>query len=131
MSAKEVVVPDKQHLGRISDVRAIDIWKGVAGRCIIGERSMFAVVELEPNTAVPEHRHPQEQLGLVLAGGGRFRVGDDVVDVRPGSTWNIPPDVPHEFIVGPDGAVVIDVFTPNREDWEGLPEAQQRPPRWP
>jgi quercetin dioxygenase-like cupin family protein len=128
---REVSMSSRQPLGRIVDVPALELWNGVIGRRVIGERSMFAVVELEPNTAVPEHRHPHEQLGIALVGGGRFRVGDEVLDVGPGSTWNIPPSVPHEFTVGPDGAVVIDVFTPNREDWEGLPEAGERPPRWP
>ncbi|HVM30134.1 MAG TPA: cupin domain-containing protein [Candidatus Limnocylindrales bacterium] len=121
----------KNALGHIADATAIAVWGGVVARRLVGQRSMFAVVELEPNTAVPEHRHPHEQLGLVLTGGGRFRVGHEVMDVSPGSTWNIPPDIPHEFTVGPEGAVVIDVFTPNREDWEGLPQAQDRPPRWP
>ena len=112
-------MPVNSALGKIASVTALDVWQGVVARRVIGQRSMFAVVELEPNTAVPEHRHPHEQQGIVLTGGGRFRVGEEAMDVGPGSTWNIPPDVPHEFTVGPEGAVVIDVFTPNREDWEG------------
>jgi len=124
-------MPDHKSLRQIEDIRALAIWHGVIARRVIGERSMFAVVELEPNTAVPEHRHPHEQLGIVLTGGGRFRVDDEVREVRPGSTWNIAPNVPHEFIVGPEGAVVVDVFAPPREDWEGLSEAEERQPRWP
>jgi hypothetical protein len=40
----------------------------------------------------------------------------------PGGTWRILGDVPHEVTVGPDGAVVIDVFSPPREDWRAFPD---------
>ena len=120
-----------RNLRQLEELGALQVWAGVRARRIIGRRCMFAVVELDPNTAVPEHRHPHEQLGIVLRGSGRFRIGEEVRDVAPGSTWNIAPDVPHEFTVGPDGAVVIDVFAPNREDWEVLPAADEREPRWP
>ena len=40
-------------------------------------------------------------------------------------------NVPHEATAGPEGAVVIDVFAPVREDWVALDEAEPREPRWP
>lgn len=122
---------DQGNLRQLDELGALQVWEGVRARRVIGQRCMLAVVELEPNTSVPEHRHPHEQLGIVLRGGGRFRIGEEVRDVGPGSTWNIAPDVPHQFSVGPDGAVVIDVFAPDREDWEGAPAADDRAPVWP
>ena len=46
-------------------------------------------------------------------------------------TWSIPSNVPHEVHVGADGAVVIDVFAPTRDDWREAPVVDERPPRWP
>jgi hypothetical protein len=45
--------------------------------------------------------------------------------------WSIPGNVPHEVRVGPEGAVVIDVFAPTRDDWRAAERVEQREPRWP
>jgi unsaturated pyranuronate lyase len=101
----------------IGEAPAIDIWDGVVARTIEGERVTMALVELSPNAVVPEHTHENEQVGIMLQGSGTFRVGDETMDVRPGSTWRILSNVPHSMDVGPDGAVVIDIFAPLRVDW--------------
>jgi unsaturated pyranuronate lyase len=89
------------------------------------------VIELDPDSVVPEHSHDQEQLGMVLAGSVSFRIGDETQDLGPGATWSIPSNSPHEVHVGPDGAVVIDVFAPTRDDWREAPRVDDRAPRWP
>jgi quercetin dioxygenase-like cupin family protein len=108
-----------------------DIWNGVVVRAINGERITLGVVELEPSSIVPEHSHENEQLGIVLAGSLTFRVGDEARQLGPGGTWCIPSNTPHEVTVGSEGAVVLDVFAPTRDDWaEFEPQAPQTP-RWP
>jgi quercetin dioxygenase-like cupin family protein len=96
-----------------------------------GERLSVGVVELEGGTVVPEHFHENEQLGVVLQGTLRFTVGGESRDLEPGGMWVIPANVPHSVEVGPDGAVVIDVFSPTREDWRALEAQEPRPARWP
>ena len=68
---------------------------------------------------------------MCLAGSLVFRVGDESRELGPGETWAIPGHVAHEVEVGPDGAVVIDVFAPTRDDWREAPHADAREPRWP
>jgi quercetin dioxygenase-like cupin family protein len=100
-------------------------------RLVSGERLTLAVVELDPNAVVAEHAHVNEQLGLLLHGSMAFRVGDEERELGPGDTWTIPSNTPHSAVAGPEGAVVIDVFAPPRDDWAGLGPLEQRPPRWP
>jgi quercetin dioxygenase-like cupin family protein len=107
------------------------IWESVAVRTVDGERLTLGIVELDPNAVVPEHRHDHEQLGMVLQGSLEFRVGGDTRQLGPGGTWRIPSNVPHEVTVGSEGAVVIDVFAPARQDWGGIEPTAARPPRWP
>jgi unsaturated pyranuronate lyase len=107
------------------------IWDGVHGRAVHGDRITLAVIELDANSLVPEHSHEHEQLGMCLSGSLLFRVGDESRELGPGETWSIPGNVPHEVQVGPDGAVVIDVFAPTRDDWLEAPHAEPRLPRWP
>ena len=109
----------------------IQVWDTVAARAIHGERQSLAVVELDPNAVVPEHRHENEQLGMVISGSLEFRIGEETRELGPGETWTIPSNVPHEVTAGPEGAVVIDVFAPVRADWRSLDLAETREPRWP
>jgi quercetin dioxygenase-like cupin family protein len=115
----------------LPDVAPQGIWDGVAVRAVYGDRITLGVVELEAGSTVPEHRHDNEQLGIVLRGSVRFRVGDETRELGPGGIWRIPSNAPHEVTVGPDGAVVLDVFAPGREDWAALEPQAPRAPLWP
>jgi quercetin dioxygenase-like cupin family protein len=115
----------------LSAIGPQDIWDGVAVRAVHGERITLGVVELEPNSVVPEHRHENEQLGIVLLGSLTFRVGHESRELGPGGTWRIPANTPHELTTGPDGAVLIDVFAPTRDDWSAFEARAPRPPLWP
>jgi quercetin dioxygenase-like cupin family protein len=118
------------NLVDLADHAPINVWEGVIARRVQGERITLAVVELAPNAIVPEHRHPNEQNGMVIQGQVRFRCGDEERELGPGGTWRILGDVPHSVLAGPDGAVVIDVFTPIRDDWDRF-EVLDQPPVWP
>jgi quercetin dioxygenase-like cupin family protein len=96
-----------------------------------GDQVTLAIVELDPNATVPEHTHPAEQNGMVIRGEMRFRVGDEERLIGPGGTWRILGGVPHTATAGPDGAVVIDVFSPIRSDWDAFPILPLEEPRWP
>jgi quercetin dioxygenase-like cupin family protein len=116
----------------LAALEPIKVWEGVIARSVEGERLNLAIVELEPSSVVPQHSHDNEQLGLVLSGSLTFRIGDEVRDLEAGGTYAIASNVPHEVIrTGPEGAVVIDVFAPPREDWKGLERVGVRPPLWP
>jgi quercetin dioxygenase-like cupin family protein len=109
----------------------LQVWDGVAARIVDGERLSLGIVELDPGAVVPEHHHEHEQLGMVISGRMSFRIGGETRELGPGETWTIPSNVPHEVTAGPEGAVVIDVFAPVREDWAALDTAEPREPRWP
>lgn len=121
------------NLRDLADLPMLEIWgEGVRARRLEGERISFAVVELAPNAVVPEHRHPAEQLGMCITGSVHFRIGGETRDLGPGGTWRITSETPHEVVAGPGGAVVLDVFTPVRADWDALPLVDPVPqPRWP
>jgi quercetin dioxygenase-like cupin family protein len=115
----------------LESMEPLRIWDGVAARAVHGDETTMAVVELDAGSLVPEHRHANEQLGLVLRGSVSFRVADETRELGPGATWRISSDVPHEVRAGPEGAVVVDVFSPPRADWAGIERDEPREPRWP
>ena len=108
----------------------LQIWNGIAGRVVDGERATLAVIELDPGATASPHRHGNEQLGVLIEGSLTFRIGEETRGLGPGDTWSIPPDVEHEVTAGPEGAALVEVFVPSREDWAGL-ATLERPPRWP
>jgi quercetin dioxygenase-like cupin family protein len=122
------------RVGVFDDLAALPplpIWNGVVARAVESERLTLSVVELDPDAVIPEHAHENEQVGLLLTGSMRFRVGDETREAVPGTTWTIPGNVPHDVVVGPEGAVVVEVFAPPRDDWQAIALDEPRPPRWP
>jgi quercetin dioxygenase-like cupin family protein len=89
------------------------------------------VVEIEPRAELPEHRHVNEQFGMVISGSVIFRIGDETRTIEPGGILRIPSGTPHAVTGGDAGAVVVDVFTPVRADWVARAQLEPRPPRWP
>lgn len=118
-------------LDNLSAIRPQRIWDGVVARSVQLDRLTLAVVELDPGAIVPEHRHENEQAGLVIAGSVVFTVEGETRDLGPGGTWRIPGGTPHSVEAGAEGATVIDVFSPPRSDWDGLEHESPRAPRWP
>ncbi|NJD27807.1 MAG: cupin domain-containing protein [Chloroflexi bacterium] len=121
------------NLKDLADLPMLEVWgEAVRARRLDGERISFAIVELAPNAVVPEHHHPAEQLGMCITGSIRFTIDGETRDLGPGGTWRITSEKPHVVVAGPDGAVVIDVFTPIRSDWDALPLVDPpTAPRWP
>jgi quercetin dioxygenase-like cupin family protein len=120
------------NLNEIGDASVIDVWgDAVRARRVEGERMTLALLELAPDSVVPGHRHENEQMGIVIKGSLTFTVGDETRQLGPGGTWRIPSETPHQVSVGPEGAVVIDIFAPTRSDWDALPSNPPSPPIWP
>jgi unsaturated pyranuronate lyase len=123
-----------RRVGDLEDVRAIapqGIWDGVVARVVQGEQLTLAILELDPDAVVPQHRHPNEQAGLVIEGSLTFTIGGETRELGPGGTWRILGDTPHAVVAGPAGATVVDVFAPIRSDWDEIPAEEPRRPRWP
>lgn len=102
---------------RRDELPTISPLPGVTFRVVPGERVMAAWGRLEPGTSFPVHHHPHEQLGVVLEGAVEIAVGDETRRLGTGDTYAIPPDVPHGGIAGPDGCLVLEIFSPPREDY--------------
>jgi quercetin dioxygenase-like cupin family protein len=115
----------------LDSVRPYRIWDGAVARAVAGERMTFAVVDLEPDLEVPEHHHPNEQVGMVLKGFVTMTVDGESRRLGAGETYVIPGDVPHSARTGPEGASVLDVFSPIREDWERVERLQPSAGAWP
>lgn len=122
---------NEKALTDLGSLPPLRIWQDVTARVVQSDLITMAVVEIPPGGLVPEHRHRNEQVGLCLSGSLTFTIGEESGTAGPGGMWRIRAGIPHEVRAGPDGAVVVEAFSPVRDDWAGLEEAPRTPPRWP
>jgi len=101
---------------RWTDIPNESITPSVARRFITGERVTLARFELKRGGIVPRHAHEHEQMTCVLTGSLKFVLNGQDLVVGPGEVAQIPGWLEHEVHVLED-TVVIDVFSPIRQDW--------------
>lgn len=85
----------------------------------VGEKSMVTKMNYVEGNFATMHTHPHEQCGYVISGKYRLIIdGPEKIDVimMSGDTYAIPGNTPHSFEVI-EGGEVVDVFTPQREDY--------------
>jgi quercetin dioxygenase-like cupin family protein len=85
-------------------------------KVIHGQNVTIARLELRKGGVVPEHSHINEQVSMVQAGALKFVSNGREHIVRAGECLTIPPNVPHRVDVLED-SLVVDIFSPAREDW--------------
>ena len=89
---------------------------GVGRQMLHTETMTVARIYLAAGAVVPRHQHVHEQVANVISGRLRFVVGEEELVVEAGESVALPANVPHEVTVLED-ALVIDVFSPVRDDW--------------
>ena len=102
---------------RFDEVRSFELAAGVTGRPLFGSGAMLNLIEFEPGSTVPVHSHPHEQLGLILRGMQSLVIDGVPHELGPMEGYVIPGGVEHSAYCGPEGALVLDVFNPVREDY--------------
>jgi quercetin dioxygenase-like cupin family protein len=76
---------------------------------------MVEVTFLKGAVGAP-HRHIHEQVSYIAAGGFEFTIEGEMHVVRQGDSVYIPSDAEHGCRALED-SVIVDIFTPQREDF--------------
>ncbi len=91
---------------------------GLETRVFPGENVMLSVVTIAPGAAGSIHSHPEEQWGVLLEGSCTRIQDGEQVECVVGDFWCSPGGSVHGIIGGPAGCVVLDVFSPPREEYK-------------
>ena len=111
-----------QHFFNLDDASqgiARELAPGLTTRIFDGDQAMLSIVTLAPYAEGSLHSHPEEQWGVMLDGDGVRLQGGQEVAVRAGDFWRTPGALSHSLRAGPNGARVLDIFSPPRP---GIPE---------
>ena len=106
--------PAFYNVNAINDVALVE---GISARFVTGSRIMLSFVHLAPGAIMPTHNHPHEQLGYVVEGSLLLTIGEEERNLRPGDAYAIPGGIMHRGVGGPNGCVVLDAFSPPREEY--------------
>jgi quercetin dioxygenase-like cupin family protein len=91
--------------------------EGIERQMVVGERMMICRFRFAPLLVTPEHTHPHEQMSLVISGRVRFFVEGVERIASPGDVLHFPPNCLHGATMMDEEVVLIDIFTPLREDF--------------
>jgi quercetin dioxygenase-like cupin family protein len=80
------------------------------------EKLLLAEHHMEAGWVGAAHSHPHDQMAYVISGHLRVRAGEKTFEVRAGDSFVIQGGVEHQASAL-EPSVVLDVFTPYREDY--------------
>lgn len=102
---------------RQTDSNGVEVVQGVLNTKLAeGDRMNLLQFEIEPGASVPEHDHPHEQVGYIVAGRATFVTESEMETLEPGDTYAIPGGETHSLENRGDEPVVgVDVFSPPRD----------------
>jgi quercetin dioxygenase-like cupin family protein len=102
---------------RWDEVPIEQIADGIQRQMIVGDRLMVCRLTFRPHTDTAVHAHPHEQLTFVEKGRVRFAIGSETHVATAGEVLHFAPGVMHGATILDEESVLIDVFTPIREDF--------------
>lgn len=97
------------------------IAEGIERQMIWGERLMICRLRFAPRVVTAIHAHPHEQMTIVERGRVTFTVAGEQRTLSAGAVIHVPPGCEHGATMLDEEVVLIDIFSPIREDF--LPAA--------
>lgn len=100
-----------------SDVAPNELGGGVTRKILATGGTMMTVqFTFEKDAVGAPHSHPHEQVGYVVKGRFTITLGDQVDTIEEGDSYYVPSNIQHGVVALEDG-ILLDVFTPQREDF--------------
>lgn len=106
--------------GRHLDWSTIPVEKtaeGIERQMLVGKNMMICRFRFAPFVVTPEHEHPHEQMTIVERGRVRFFIEGKERVASEGDILHFPPNCWHGATMMDQEVVLIDIFSPIREDF--------------
>jgi quercetin dioxygenase-like cupin family protein len=116
MDATSILLTNPRHTDW-SKVPVEGLEDGIERQMIVGDKMMLCRLRLAPHVVTPGHSHPHDQITLVERGSALFTVGDEERIAQAGDVLHFPPDTWHGATMLDEEVVLLDIFSPIREDF--------------
>jgi quercetin dioxygenase-like cupin family protein len=104
--------------GSFDELPAAEPYPGLHRRTFDTGEATVNEYTFEPAASFPLHRHPQEQITLVLKGSVELTVAGSSVGLQEGCWSVVGGDVEHSIRAGTEGAKILAIVIPRRETAE-------------
>jgi quercetin dioxygenase-like cupin family protein len=94
---------------------------GIKRQMVVGEKVMVCRFTFDPFVVTDVHSHPHEQITMVMAGKVKFMVDGLAVIAAPGDVLHFPSNNSHGATMLDEEVILIDIFSPIREDFLTVP----------
>ena len=100
-----------------SDVPFEQVGEGIERQIVVGEKMMICRLRFAPFVVTPEHEDTHEQMTIVERGSVRFFIEGMERIASTGDVLHFPSGCRHGATMLDEEVVLIDIFTPLREDF--------------
>jgi quercetin dioxygenase-like cupin family protein len=100
-----------------SAIPAERIADGIERQLFYGDRVMVCRLVIAPRTVTPVHSHPHEQITMVERGRVRYIIEGQERVLEQGDMLHLPSGIAHGATMLDEEVVLIDIFSPLREDF--------------
>ena len=112
-----VTVDKAAPFGRAAEIAWQDLGAGVKRRILCFDDHLMVVeVAFEAGAVGALHSHPHRQASYVQSGRFKLTIDGQVAELGTGDVYFVSPDLVHGAVALEPG-VLVDVFTPAREDF--------------
>ena len=84
---------------------------------IVGDKVMICRFHFAPHLVTPAHAHPHEQMTMVERGRVLFTIGDQQRIAETGDVLHFPSGTWHGATMLDEEVILVDIFSPIREDF--------------
>jgi quercetin dioxygenase-like cupin family protein len=105
-----------KYIFTVKDIPLTPLTEKVGTRFLAGTNVLLSFIEQPPGATFPLHRHPAEQILIILEGSEEHIIDGETILMKAGDVCVHPPNVEHGGRT-PTGFKGIDIFSPPREDY--------------
>jgi len=108
---------EKVNFFKISELKVKEVMNGITVRSVANKNSMITFFEFAPNSIVPKHKHPHEQITVVTVGSLKMTIEGETKTLKTGEGVVIPPNIEHKATSSDQITKAFDTWYPLREDY--------------
>ncbi len=110
---------ESRYFKNINKIKKIFLDKKsmIESKLLYGKDIMCSFLNIAPNTIIPAHSHPEEQILIVIEGEIMHTVDNLSRKLIAGDVAIQPSNVLHGGTTGKEGLKGIDIFSPIRQDF--------------
>jgi quercetin dioxygenase-like cupin family protein len=115
--AHETIMKMQPQMINWTNVPVEHLEGGIERQMVVGQELMICRLRFPANLATPAHEHLHEQMTIVEQGRVLFVIEDKEEIAKPGDVLCFPSSCWHGATMLDEEVVLIDIFTPIREDF--------------